>query len=360
MRIELLGTSGGASKTPCLPGLASAEHTGPGPSHVHRIEEAVAGYARVQALLDAERPVLLDGALGSELVRRGVRWRWHGLRTDPQEVASLHLEYIDAGADVIRTNTSQLNHRLYLNVFRSLDHMRHIGAPGLETRAHELTLRAVDLARQARDTAGRDVAIAGAMAPLEHPYRPDLAPDPAAARPEHWQIASWLKQGGVDFLLLESMNTVGEARAAAEAALSSGLPVWASFVIGPEGTVLGGDDLGECARAMQALGVKAVLVNCAPPEDIGPAVERLAAQTDLPVGAFAHIGKFDPPSWKFEFHPQFTATDTWPPDRYAEAAAGWRDNGARILGGCCGTGPSHIAALRAAFGPSVGPTEAGE
>ena len=314
----------------------------------------MAGYARVQALLDADRPALLDGALGSELVRRGVRWRWHGLRTDPQEVASLHVEYIEAGADVIRTNTSQLNHRLYLNVFRSPGHMRHIGAPGLETRAHELTLRAVDLARQARGTTGRDVAIAGVMAPLEHPYRPDLAPDPTAARPEHWQIASWLKEGGVDLILLESMNTVGEARAAAEAALSSGLPVWASFVIGPEGKVLGGDDLGECARAMQALGVKAVLVNCAPPEDIGPAVESLAAETDLPVGAFAHIGKFDPPSWKFEFHPRFAATDDWPPDRYAEAATSWRDAGARVVGGCCGTGPSHVTALRDALGRAEG------
>jgi S-methylmethionine-dependent homocysteine/selenocysteine methylase len=318
----------------------------------------VAGYARVQALLDADRPALLDGGLGSELVRRGVRWRWHGLRTDPQEVSSLHVEYIEAGADVIRTNTSQLNHRLYLNVFRSPDHMRHIGAPGLETRAHELTLKALALARQARDTSGRDVAIAGVMAPLEHPFRPDLAPDPAASRPEHWQIASWLKEGGVDFILLESMNTVGEARAAAEAALSSGLPVWASFVIGPEGKVLGGDDLAEGARAMQALGVKAVLVNCAPPEDIGPAVEGLATETDLPVGAFAHIGKFDPPSWKFEFHPQFAATDAWPPDRYAEAAAGWRDAGARVVGGCCGTGPAHVAALRDALGPADGPTGA--
>lgn len=314
----------------------------------------MAGYARVQSLFDGGHAALLDGALGSELVRRGVRWRWHGLRTDPQEVESLHGEYIEAGADVIRTNTSQLNHRLYLNVFRSPDHMRHIGAPGLETRAHELTLQAVELARRARDTAGRDVAIAGVMAPLEHPFRPDLAPEPAAARPEHWQIASWLKEGGVDFILLESMNTIGEARAAAEAALSSGLPVWASFVIGPEGRVLGGEDLADGARAMQSLGVKAVLANCAPPQDIGTAVESLAAATDLPVGAFAHIGVFDPPSWKFEFHPQFSATADWPPDRYAEAAAGWLESGATIVGGCCGTGPPHVSALREALGSAAG------
>ena len=309
----------------------------------------MSAHERIRQLL-IDGGVLLDGALGSELVRRGVRWRWHGLRTDADAVEALHGEYIDAGADVIRTNTFQLNRRLYLNVFRSAEHMAHIGAAGLETRAQELTLRAVDLAQRAREASGRDVAIAGVMAPLEHCFRPDLAPGASEARPEHWEIAAWLARGGVDLLLLESMNTLDEARAAAEAAASTGLPVWASFVLGPEGRLLGGDGLEEAARAMQALGVEAVLVNCAPPEDLAAAVGELDAASDLPTGAYAHIGKFDPPSWKFEFHPQFAETEAWPPDRYAAQALGWIAAGARVIGGCCGTGPAHIAALRQALG----------
>ena len=306
-------------------------------------------YDRIRELLDGGGIVLLDGAMGSELVRRGVRWRGHGLRTDPEAVQALHAEYIAAGADVIRTNTFQLNPRIYLNVFRNAEHMSHIGAPGLATRARDLTGKAVEAARAARDAGGRDVAIAGVMAPLEHCFRPDLAPEPEAAEREHREIAGWLADAGVDLLILESMNTVAETRAAAEAATATGLLVWVSLVPGPEGELLSGEPLGEGVRAAEAAGAAVVLVNCAPPEDIPDALERVRIGTDRPVGAFAHIGKFDPPSWKFEFHPQFSGTDAFPPDDYAEAAQGWVESGARVVGGCCGTTPAHIRALREAI-----------
>lgn len=310
-------------------------------------------YERVRQILDdGKEGILLDGAMGAELVRRGVRWRWHGLRTDTEKVRALHEEYIAAGADVIRTNTFQLNSRLYLNVFRNTDHQHHIGAPGLETRAAELTAEAVALARAARaartarEATDREVAIAGVMAPLEHCFRPDLAPSRDEALPEHAQIARMLADAGVDFLTLESANTIDEARAAAEAALATGLPVWASFVLGPEGEVLSGEALKEGVQALDAMGVEVILINCVPPEDATQALKRARDFTDRPLGAYAHIGRFDPPSWKFEFHPQFSETETWPPDRYAEAARGWRDAGARVVGGCCGTQPDHIGALR--------------
>lgn len=303
-------------------------------------------YERVRALLDSGAGVLLDGSVGSELVRRGLRWRWHGLRTDPEKVQALHEEYLAAGADVVRTNTFQLNPRVYLNVFRNPDHMRHIGAPGVETRAEELTRKAVEVARAARAASGRDAAIAGVLSPLEHCFRPDLAPKVAQARAEHAEIANLLAEGGVDLLILESMNTLGEAQGAAQAALDTGLPVWASFVPGPEGEILSGESLVAGAKAMDELGVDLILVNCAPPEDITLALSKLRAATDRPIGALAHIGSFDPPSWKFEFHPQFTGTEAWPPDRYADIARSWLEAGTRVIGGCCGTGPDHIQALR--------------
>lgn len=310
------------------------------------VERPVPAYDRIRKLLQDGRGVLLDGPMGSELVRRGVRWRWHGLRTDPEKVQALHEEYIAAGADVIRTNTFQLNPRVYRNVFRNLEHMRHIGAPGLEMRARELTIRAVEVAKAARTGAGREAAIAGVMSPLEHCFRPDLAPEEKAARTEHAEIARTLADAGVDLLILESMNTIAEARAAVEAALETGLPVWASFVLGPEGELLSGERLAEGVRIVHALGVDVVLVNCVPPEDVARALPRLRDATDRPMGAYAHVGKFDPPSWKFEFHPQFAGTEAWPPARYADAAGAWRASGAGVIGGCCGTGPAHIRALR--------------
>ena len=86
------------------------------------------------------------------------------------------------------------------------------------------------------------------MSPLQHCFRPDLAPAEQEARAEHAELASLLAEGGVDLLLLESMNTVGEARAAMEAARATGLPFWVSFVIGPDGNVLSGEELGAAAR----------------------------------------------------------------------------------------------------------------
>ena len=213
--------------------------------------------------------------MGAELVRRGVRWRWHGLRTNPDDVQRLHEEYIAAGADVIRTNTFQLNRRLYLNVFHNADHMRHIGAPGLETRAAELTAQAVAVARAARDASGREVALAGVMAPLEHCFRPDLAPRRDEALGEHREIAEMLADSGVDLLILESMNTVDEARAAAEAALETGLPVWASFVLGPEGEILSGEPLSDGVETLDSMGVEVILINCVPPEDATRALQRV-------------------------------------------------------------------------------------
>ncbi len=297
-------------------------------------------------------PILLDGPMGSELVRRGVRWRKHGLLTDTDKVAKLHGEYLAAGADVVRTNTFQLNPRVYLNVFRNRAHRAHIGAPGLEELTPKLLRTSVRLAREARAQADADgrVAIAGVLSPLEHCYRPDLAPKPEAAQAEHAELARIFAEEKADFLLLESMNTIGEAKAALAAGRAAGLPVWVSFVLGPEGEVLSREPLHEAVAEMEKGGADAVLVNCAPPQDITRALARMKEFCKVPYGGFAHAGKFSPPSWKFEFHPQFVDSDAWPADRYRREAEQWRGAGARIVGACCGAGPQHTAALRTMLG----------
>lgn len=304
-------------------------------------------YRHLMEKLKSRRPILLDGGIGAELVRRGVRWRKHGLLTDAERVQELHQEYLAAGADVIRTNSFQLNPRIFLNVFRNREHMRHIGAPGLEELTPKLLRTSVRLARQARSNAGREkqAAIAGVLSPLEHCFRPDLTPAFEQARTEQLELAHIFADEAVDLLLAESMNTIAEARAVAEAARTVGLPIWISFVLGPEGELLSREPLAQAVAEVETLGVQAVLVNCAPPAEIGRAIAKLQTATQLPYGGFAHIGRFSPPSWKFEFFPQFTETETWPPERYAREVQQWRDDGATIMGGCCGTTPAHVAAV---------------
>lgn len=309
-------------------------------------------YPAVRDKLARGEAVLLDGGVGTEILRRGVYWRDHGLAQHPEVVRQVHQDYLAAGADLIRTDTFQLNRRAYSNLFHGLEHMRRIGPKGLEDKWAALTRRAVELAREARAKAGKNsdgAAIAGVISPLEHSFRPDLAPSESDCRREHAEIAEVMRSAGVDLILLESMNTIREARAASEAARAASLPVWVSFVVREQARLLGGEPLADAVSAVEAAGAEAVMVNCTPLEDISAAVRELRRASKKPRGAFAHIGRYDPPSWKFGFYPRFSGTERVSPLKYAQAAREWKKNGAQILGGCCGTTPEHIRALRAAL-----------
>ena len=139
------------------------------------------------------------------------------------------------------------------------------------------------------------------------------------------------------------IRPVPGALVAAEAARATGLPFWASFVLGPEGQVLSGEPLADVAAKLRAAGAEAVLVNCFPPDAVEPALRALS--DGGPTGALPHLGKFDPPSWKFEFFPRFSQTEEWRPERVAGLAGDWLRAGARIIGTCCGSGPGHTRAL---------------
>jgi len=303
-------------------------------------------YERVRESLKQGRTVLLDGGVGTEILRRGVYWRCHGMEQKPEVVEAVHSDYIAAGADVITTNTFQLTRRSYLSLYYSLDHMRRIGPPGLEHRAAELTAQAVALAQKARGKSGREVAIAGSVSPLNHCYRPDLVGPDNELRGGHVESTTQLAQAGVDLILLETMNTIREARIACEAACITGLPVWLSFAVGADARLLSGETLADAVRAVEPLEPEVVLVNCGPPEDITAALTELRRHRKGRVGAYAHIGKYNPPSWKAGFYPGFSHTEAWPPARYAAAVEQWLEGGAQVVGGCCGTTPDHIRALR--------------
>jgi S-methylmethionine-dependent homocysteine/selenocysteine methylase len=289
-------------------------------------------------------PIVVSGPMGSELVERGVRWRGHGMLTDADAVRTLYAEYLDAGCDVLRTNTFQLNRRIYLDVFRDPAHMAHIGAPGLETRHVDLTRKAVELAREARQRTGKtEIPIAGVMGPLEHCFRPDLAPESEDAHFEHGELAEVLAEAGADMLLLASMNNIHETRAAIEGARLTGLPFWVSFVLGPEGELLSREPLAHGVTLARDMGAAAVLVDNVPPVDAAAVLKRL--ENGGPAGLMPHLGKYDPPSWKFEFFPRFVETDAWSPERLAEQAHAWTHAGARIVGVGFGGGPAHVRAL---------------
>lgn len=290
--------------------------------------------------LAARELFILDGATGTELTRRGLptplpAWSAHALYTHPEVVLAIHRDYVAAGADLLTTNT-----------FRTT--RRALAAAGVAIEPRELTTLAVGLARRAAAEAARPVWVLGSIAPLEDCYRPDLAPLSETMLAEHSELARDLAVAGVDALLVETMNTRREALAAIAAARATGLPVLASFVANPAGQLFDGTPLEEMVTALLAAPVEAVLVNCtaaAVVDRMVPALAALAGST--PFGAYANIGFPDEVAG-------FTPSAEVGPEDYAAHAARWVAAGASIVGGCCGTGPEHIAAIRARLREGAG------
>jgi S-methylmethionine-dependent homocysteine/selenocysteine methylase len=280
-------------------------------------------------------PLLLDGALGSELTRRGIEtplpiWSAAAIRSAPAAIAAIHADHVAAGAEVVTAATFRTTRRA----------LARIGAADPAAEARALTTRAIDLARSARPR-----FVAGSIAPLEDCYEPELVPDEATLDREHAWLVRDLADAGVDLILVETMNTIREATAAARAARATGLPVVVSFVCASDGRadarLLSGERVADAARALLAEEVDALGINCTPVPTLHlPLAAMLcAAGGRVPCAAYGNVGKTDAiQGW--------TCTADCPPANYAKAAAHWLTQGARLLGGCCGTTAEHVAALR--------------
>lgn len=273
---------------------------------------------------------LLDGAMGTELTRRGIDthlplWSARALIDCPEVVQQIHQDYAAAGAQVLTTNTFRTNRR-------TLDRA------GLGDRMRELTHTAVQLARHAA-TSTRQVA--GSLAPVEDCYTPDLVPEDAALHAEHDELARYLAEAGCDLLLVETMNTIREAVAAARAAAKTGLPLWVSFTLNANNHLISEESLDQAIQAVLPFQPSAILVNCIPVAQVHAALALLRQHVPANVryGAYANVGHVDDAvGW--------TLTHAVTPSQYRETANGWRTLGASIIGGCCGTMPAHIEALR--------------
>ena len=278
--------------------------------------------------------VLLDGATGTELGRRGADislplWSARAIIEHPELIAQIHRDYLEAGADAITANT-----------FRT--HRRSLDKAGLGERAAELSAQAVAIARRVRDQARPDALVLGSVAPLEDCYQPLLVPDPATCAREHAQQISNLLEAGVDGILIETMNNIRESAAAAHAAEQLASGKWMiSFCTksdGPPGMLLSGEPLTDLIPELG--GAQAIGVNCV----AGPAVEaqvkllRLLTPHSQRLSAYANVSKANPAGG-------WDRTDAVDPEIYAEYASRWIAAGASIVGGCCGTRPEMIQAI---------------
>jgi homocysteine S-methyltransferase len=279
-------------------------------------------------------PLLLDGALGTLLFSRGVPQRAsldELVLRRPELVSAVHREYIAAGADVIETDTFSAN-RVRL-------------APlGLADRTAAINRKAAQLAREAREVSGRDVLVAGSVGPISSPiHAPGRISDDEVAAAVSEQVEGLL-EGGADLIMIETANDLGHLLAGVAAARRlSDLPILASMTFGEELTAVDGTTPERAAAVLHQAGVDALGVNCgAGPANSLEALEMMRASAGAtPLLIMPNAGLPSRVGGEFVYAAG--------PDYFAEAVPQFIAAGARIIGGCCGTTPEHLAQMRQAL-----------
>ena len=298
-----------------------------------------AGPAWLVERIDAGAAVLLDGGTGTELERRGVpmnerAWCGDAMFGHAQVLRDIHEDYIRAGAEVIITNTFAT--------------ARHTLEPaGFGADVERANRRAVEIAREARTRAATgDVAIAGSVSDflLGNADRRWLTDE--RLRATYREQAQILAEAGVDLIALEMMQVPEIAVVAIEAALETGLPVWVGCSCRrarDSGRLalfnFPDRDLRELLDAILEYPVGAIGIMHSEIPDMVPGIEAVRERWSGPMTAYPESGYFTLPNWHF--------VDIIPPEDLANEARCWRQLGVQIIGGCCGIGPEHIAALRA-------------
>lgn len=291
--------------------------------------------SRLEELLSTRERLLADGATGTNLFEMGLLSGdapelWN--ETQPEKIRALHQGFVDAGADIILTNSFGCNRR-------------RLALHKAEAKTRQLNRLAAELARGVADAAGRPVIVAGSVGPTGDlliplgPLSEDEAVDVFVEQIEG------LKEGGADVIWIETMSAIEEMRAAANAAIKVGMPYAVTATFDTAGRTMMGATPEAVALFLKELKPAPVAIgaNCGvgAPDLIYSVMQITAAVPDAVVIAKGNCGI-----------PRFVGTQveyTGTPAVMAEYTRLALDAGARIVGGCCGTTRDHLAAMRQAL-----------
>ncbi len=303
----------------------------------------LAGYSHIKNLIRNDQCVILDGAIATELQRTGIRgwglkedihWGFDALHVAPQSVLDLHKQYLDAGAHILTTDTyTILDAPSY-----SADYDIHVPNP---IHWMDLARTAIELPRQAiaeqkrEDNAVVAFSIGGEIENSEQQATMEF-------------LLRIFQESPPDIILFETLSLIEDNLTfeAIQTLTDSGFPVWVSFrrcrkgVCGIHGQLWGGpegDRFGRLAQTLEKMGVEALLINCLPVNRVDGTLSWLRDFTTLPLGVYPNVGRFEDSGWKFD--------QSMSSDDFANKALRWRAEGAQIIGGCCGVGPSDISAV---------------
>ncbi len=275
--------------------------------------------------------LLLDGAMGTELERRGFKcflplWSARALIDSPELVKQIHKEYIESGAEIITTNTFRVAPVTLAKV-------------GKEHLLQELIFKAVKLAKDAIKECNKPVYVAGSMAPAEDCFSPEIFVEENILRDNHYRISVLFKEAGVDFVLIETMNSLREAIIALEESLKTQLPVILSVVVDENNNLLSGDSLIQCMKIAEKKGVVCFMVNCISPDLAVNVLKVMKENLNIPYGIYPNAGL-----------PVLNQDGVWVfpvmADEFLNMAKIWLTYGVSIIGSCCGSTPEYTKLLR--------------
>ena len=293
-------------------------------------------YDTIEASLNAGQVVLLDGATGTELQRRGAPMdptAWSGAAHMEHEhmLAQVHLDYIRAGSRVITANTFATSRMILKRI-------------GLRDQFEAINQSAVDAALRARDDSGVDVCIAGSVSHMVPRADTHDAPSQDEIADAYGELAQFLTTAGCELLLLEMMFRPARIKPAMDAVAETGLPVWCGFSArrASDGRVLSfaHDEeipFDRIASMAADRGFAAAGIMHSESEVTGDALAILQKHFSGPLTAYPDSGHMKMPEWQFQ--------EIIEPEILADFAAGWRQMGVQVLGGCCGFGPEAYPSL---------------
>ena len=232
--------------------------------------------------------IIGDGAMGTELRRRGVKvpshvesiWSALALREATSTIEEIHIDYIEAGSDYITINNYAVTRPI-------------LSRANLDNELENLTIKSIEIAAEAiSKTKKEDIKILGSLPPLETSYRADLILEEEEMNNQYLEIANILKDK-VDIIICETMASALEAKCALKAALQTNMPVWVSWTLHGDvsNTLPSGETVNQAFSELYGLEPDAYLVNCCAANLVTPSLKALKELTDIPIGAYANAEK---------------------------------------------------------------------
>ena len=289
---------------------------------------------------------ILDGGTGVEIRRRGYEvpyftesiWSAQPLIDNPEIVEQIHYDYINAGAEYITINNYSLTQPI-------------LSRANIENRLTELTSLSIDLAINAKNRSKKDIKIIGSLPPLETSYRSDLVINKSDML-DNYRVIAAILENKVDVILCETMSSSIEAKTAVQAALETNSETWVSWTLqgSRSNTLPSGESIEQAFNELENVEPDAYLLNCCGANFVTDGMKILKNLTDKPIGGYANsslvesinnttLVDSDP---RISQQNNSTPLNEW---EYANETYKWIENGATIIGGCCGTSPNHIKEL---------------